>query len=137
MSDTNNMNPKHLMLLALLGIGAYLLTTKRANAATSSTAGQAWRQSPTRAISPLQPAGNQGVVAAGVNLFSQLFSGGTAALYRTPDFVPTYTPDTVGEVAAQDVYRSNPDAFASNPPNYGEINSTPWAQSAINDPSDY
>ena len=119
MSTTMNMSPKNLMILAALGIGAYFLTTRRAVAGT--TTGQVplpWSQSPTRAITANgQPAaGNQGLVTAGLNLFNNLISAGSAPLVRTPGFNPGYYPDTAGEVEARNYYLANPDAFAVNPP---------------------
>jgi hypothetical protein len=118
---TANMNPKNLFILAALGIGAYLLTTRRAAAATLPQPVQGnkvptiWRQAPTAAIQPQRPAGEQGVINAGLNLVSQLL-GTNAPLVRSPNFNPGYFPDNMGEAAAQSNYWNNPDAFAVNPP---------------------
>lgn len=115
---------KNFMMLAVLGVGAYLLTTRKASAGTLPAVGSAprinpvppvvYRQNPTNAIA--RPAGNDGLVAAGVNLFNSIFSAGNAPIYRTPDFNPGYYPDNAGEAAARTNYLNNPDAFAANPP---------------------
>lgn len=44
--------------------------------------------------------------------------GVDAGIVRPADYVPTYTPDTAGEAAAQAYYLSNPDEFIANPPVY-------------------
>ena len=149
MSKVANMNPKNLLLLAMLGIGAYMLATRKAAAQTlsprSATAKpQAiWSQSPTRAITANgQPAnagsaGQQSILPAAFNFINGLLSANTAPLYRPPGYTPGYFPDNMGEAAAAQAYQANPDAFATNVPNYKLIDATPWAEAAINDPTDY
>lgn len=121
MSDSKN-----LIILAAVGMGAYLLMTRSAGAATlpngqrttANGAAQVPRifgSSPTAAIQP-QGAGNQGMINAGINLISQLLSNGNNPLVRSPGYTPGYFPDTTGEAAAQAYYSANPDAFAVNPP---------------------
>lgn len=110
---TMNMNPKNLLMLALLGIGAYFLVTRQAKAGTAGKQpGQVWSQSPAAANAP----GAQSPITAGLNLVNSLFSGGTAPIIRDAGYTPAYTPDSAGESAARAYYTSNQDAFAVNPP---------------------
>lgn len=117
---TANMNPKNLLLLALLGVGAYMFTMRRASAGTLGAPAIAkqpptvYGQSPTAAIQP--PGGNAKVVDSALNALGNLFSGGNTPLYRAPGYTPGYFPDNTGEAAAREYVTSNPDAFAANPP---------------------
>lgn len=123
MTNTANMNPKNLMLLALLGIGAYMLTMRKASAGTLAGGAPAiakspptvYGQSPTAAIQP-PSGGNTRVVDSALNALGSFFSGGKSPLYRAPGYTPGYFPDSTGEAAARDYVVNNPDAFASNPP---------------------
>ena len=108
-----------MMLLAALGIGAFFLMTRKASAATTgSTANNA--ASKTFFVSPAtastkQP--GQSATQAQDNLLNRAINALLSpALVRTPDFNPTYTPDTAGEAPAQAYATANPDAFVANPP---------------------
>lgn len=75
----NNMNPKNLMILAALGIGAYFLTMRRAGATT--TAGKSplvWAQNPTRAIQP-SGSGTTGNILSGLFSAANILLGGSTA----------------------------------------------------------
>lgn len=70
MTTSNNMNPKNMLLLAGLGIGAYVLFTRTARAQTGTSAAPAWSQGPTRALTARQPTGATGLFNAAADLFS-------------------------------------------------------------------
>lgn len=119
------MNTKNLPLLAVIGIGAYLLLNRNAGAAgllgtlptIASRPPRVYGSSPTAAIMPIQrPAGDQGLIAAGINALSSWWSMGSAPLTRTAGWTPGYFPDNEGEAVARDYVINNPDAFAVNPP---------------------
>ena len=71
---------------------------------------------------PSTPASNATPATAG--LVAQYAYGGPSmgvygvdqAIIRPENYVPTFTPDSQGEAAAQAYYLSNPDEFISNPP---------------------
>jgi hypothetical protein len=116
------MNQKNLLLIAILGLGAYYVLIRKAVAAGVGKQSQppnAWSQAPTRANAPTvvtAAPGTQSTAAAAINFMGQLLSGQTAPLYRTPDFNPGYYPDNAGEAAAAAVTRAMPDLFAVNRP---------------------
>lgn len=118
---TANMNPKNLIVLALLGVGAYMLTMRKASAGTMGMGNTiakrpptVYGQSPTAAIQP--PGNNARVIDSALTALSGFFNGGNSPIYRAPGYTPGYFPDNTGEAAAKNYYINNPDAFASNPP---------------------
>ena len=57
-------------------------------------------------------------------------------IVRPAGYVPAYRPDTTGEEQASAYYQSHLANFTAQVPDYAIVNSTPWAQDAINDPSE-
>jgi hypothetical protein len=85
--STNNMNPKNIILFAALGLGAYMLTMRKATAKTS--AAPVWSQSPIRALAPAaQPSSNGNLVNAAASALNSFFGAAPAAYPKiyVPDF---------------------------------------------------
>jgi hypothetical protein len=117
--STLSIPPNKLMLLALLGIGAYWLTSRRAGAATLqgntvNKNSRAFFQSP--ATASLRQSGQSTAQAQGNLITAALNALMSPSVTRSPGYVPGYTPDATGEAAAQAYYQANQDMFASNPP---------------------
>lgn len=117
---TAQMPPKNYMILAVLGIGAFWMMTRKANAVTLNPGAVNNAASKTFFVSPatasLQQPGVSPTRVQGNMLTAAIDALLNPALVRTPGYVPSYTPDTTGEAAAQAYAANNPDAFVANPP---------------------
>lgn len=133
-----------------------LLTTRKANAAQpiqtsriQPPSSMGYLQNPVaaaqyRSYSP-QYGNRSDVTTAALGLGTQLLK--TINNFATP--FPGYNPanlgqgvsaeadGNIGQQAAQDYYLTHKDEFVAPTPDYALVNSTPWAQAAINDPTDY
>lgn len=114
---TANMNPKNLLVLAAIGIGAYWLTTRKALAhgSTPSAANRSFFVSPATASLRQNPQ-LQTSSANGSFLTAALNALLSPTITRAPGAPIPYFPDTAGEAQAQAYYQANQDAFAANPP---------------------
>lgn len=112
--------PKNFMILAVLGIGAFWMMTRKANAVTLNPGAVNNAASKTFYVSPatasIQKPGQSATQAQGNLLTAAIDAFLNPALVRTPGFNPSYTPDTTGEAAAQAYAATNPDSFVANPP---------------------
>lgn len=75
MTNNMNLNPKNLMMLAILGIGGYILLTKRANAAPAKKVASRPPTTYPSSPAPYLVNSNTGLAAAGINLLGSLFKG--------------------------------------------------------------
>lgn len=140
-----------------------LLTTRKANAATAFKGGtapvqtsailppsnRAYLQNPSAAArytgySP-QYGNQQDVTSQALGFGTQLLK--TINNFATP--FPAYNAQNLGQAqsaeqdgnagqqVAQDYYLTHKDEFIAPTPDYAAVDSTPWAQAAISDPTDY
>lgn len=91
MSNTMNIDPKNLMLLALLGIGAYMLTTRKVSA--QSVSGKNWSQSPTRAIQGGTTANSGGIGGTVADLLMGLVNRNGQTASPHPSSMEYYSRD--------------------------------------------
>lgn len=153
-----NLSTKNPAVLAIIAIGAFwFLTQNKARAAGITATSKAPpvassflrtinQNLPTRRTADGQ-APLSAYISAGLGILKAApgiardFTGQYAARQQagvfSPDYLPSYTPDTAGEAAAATYYQEHADAFIAPMPDYEVINATEWAQAAINDPGDY
>lgn len=154
------MKPLH---AALLGIGAlYLFSQQKASAATGkpvvtgsiqAPSIPAYLRTPAAAAQyasygqgrSLVPAQGTSPVTAGLNFLTALVNGGSAAGSYASSFNAqnlgtgrsAEMDQNLGESQARSYYADHASEFQPDPINYALVNATPWAQDAINDPTDY
>jgi hypothetical protein len=109
MTMTNNIDPKNLMMLAALGIGAYFLMTRKAHAsqvgAIAKRPPTTYPSSPTTAITG---GTNSATIAQGLNMIDNLF--------RRVSSTPIYnSPSPNADMSVADQYATY--SFGRNPTN--------------------
>lgn len=128
--STASIPPNKILMFAVVGIGLFWMSTRKANAATLSNpnaqsarnpAARSFFQSPAVAstrqgVATQAPAGNGSFISSTLNALLN------PALVRSPGFNPGYYPDTAGEADAALYYQANRDLFASNPPSSYQVN---------------
>ena len=149
-----NISTKNPAILAMVAIGAFWLLTQnkaRASGVTPTAKAPPVASNFLRTINGKLPtrstADGKAPIAAYINSglsllqalprLAQSYGGNQGISVFSPDYVPSYTPDNAGEAAAQTYYQEHADAFIAPMPDYAAINATPWAQAALNDPSEY
>lgn len=149
------MNNTKLLLVALGGL-ALLVTQKRALAATVTSASIQPPSVPSYLRTPSAAAQyasygqgrvpqQQNPITAGLNFFTELVKGKTLAGGYATDYNPQMVgtarsaewEGSAGESQARNYYLDHASEFMPEPIDYAVVNATPWAQAAINDPTDY
>lgn len=90
-------------------------------------------------------AAQQSPITAGFNFLSELVKGRTLAGGYATDYNPqnlgmgqsAEQDANIGESQARAYYVSHADEFMPDPVDYAQVNATPWAQAALNDPTEY
>lgn len=144
-----------LLLLALGGL-ALLTPQKRANAGPVTTGNiqpptvPSYLRTPAAAAQYASYANGRSTqqaspVTAGLNFLTALVSNKTLAGGYSTGFNAQMLgtgrsaeyDGTVGESQARSYYVDHAAEFMPDPVDYALVNATPWAQAAINDPTDY
>lgn len=95
MSNTMNMNPKNLLILAAIGLGAYWFLTKQAKAASGAVAAtKAFNASPAKASTSVNAQPASVTVGGLVDTFNQLLRIGQPAAV-VPDAVASSSADAI------------------------------------------
>lgn len=143
-----------LLLLAVGGL-ALLTTQKRANAGPVTTGNiqpptvPSYLRTPSAAAQYASYANGRATaqpspVTAGLNFLTALVSGNSMAGGNTSFNAQNLGmgrsaewDGNAGESQARSYYVDHAAEFMPDPVDYALVNSTPWAQAAINDPTDY
>jgi hypothetical protein len=112
---------KHLLILALVGVGGYLLFMRRPAAASTAgpqAANARFFVSPADVAGRRQTpaAGNQNLRDVGTGIVNGILGIINQPLIRPAGYTPPYLPDTAGEAAAAEYFVRNTDQFAANVP---------------------
>lgn len=157
------LSPKSPMTAILLAAAAfYFLTQRKASAAVVTTAaikppavGSFLKAPSTAAQYASYGQGRALIPSQGVNPITALIQAGSQLISSAnlgtpfPGYATQYNANmlgtdrsaeydgTAGESAARSYYLQHTDEFIPPPIDYNAVNSTPWAQAALIDPSEY